>query len=337
MNITDGKCSDITIIRDFDEFNNKIRDLGFSDKLSTYIVPTFVYDSNQRLCSSQFTTSSVSGKCVIEPSDAYKGCIARIIFYYYSMYVYGYDKPKVNIPHDLANISSEWKFYEASMHTYYKWATDPQYNEKYDEENDRNRKIIKYMDLPNIFIGYESTVSKEYIRYTPIEFKQLIDDLLFGATSHQGTQHDYILTIAKTCCNKKQFSPQSPKQLSPQSPPQLSKQSPPHFSQQSQSHFSPQSPPVLSSQFPSFSLSRYPSLPQASSFPSQYNSPQFLSQSHPSSLQPSLSSQFLPPLTLPLNRKRSQQGHYPINEKEWNISKQQRTYFDNKRYYENLK
>lgn len=91
---------------------------------------------------------SYDGLCMIEPQNKYKGMIARIIFYYYLIYVH---KCIRGIPYDCYNIGLEWKNYDKNMHKYIEWHKKFPAN---DEEHFRNKILTLQYGFPNIFVGY---------------------------------------------------------------------------------------------------------------------------------------------------------------------------------------
>ena len=130
-----------------------------------------------------FDHAKCNGTCIVQPSNEYKGEIARIVFYYYLMYAYDITKRPntgqepwfINIRDKQCfgfNIGNWDEFFYEHLDEYYKWASD--YGVSRDETA-RNKLKSRIMGIPNIFVGYYN--GAKYITST----MQIIDDLLFGA------------------------------------------------------------------------------------------------------------------------------------------------------------
>jgi len=130
-----------------------------------------------------FDHATCNGTCLVQPSNEYKGEIARIVFYYYLMYAYDITKRPntgqepwfINIKDKQClgfNIDNWDKFFYEHLDEYYKWASDYGVSQN---ETTRNKLKSRIMGIPNIFVGYYN--GKEYKKST----MQIIDDLLFGA------------------------------------------------------------------------------------------------------------------------------------------------------------
>lgn len=184
---------DNTIYSDIEKFNILKKDTS----LNTYITTTY-NENNLKLCCSIEANTSMNGQCVIEPSDMYKGFFARIIFYYYLMYAFGWNDKRIDTNQDMSNMS-EWEFYERNMSLYYDWATNPKYNTMMKHEHTRNKKLIKFGGVPNIFVGYISNSTHKYVKQTPEKLKELLDALLYNA-SHHNQHKKIILKIVGKCC-----------------------------------------------------------------------------------------------------------------------------------------
>lgn len=136
-----------------------------------------------------FDHTTCNGTCLVQPSNEYKGEIARIVFYYYLMYAYDITKrPNTGQEPWFINIRKkkclgfnigDWdKFFYEHLDEYYKWASVYGVS---DAETTRNKLKSRIMGIPNIFVGYYN--GKEYKKST----MQIIDDLLFGAVHDHDT------------------------------------------------------------------------------------------------------------------------------------------------------
>jgi endonuclease I len=124
------------------------------------------------------------GKCLFQPSKNFSGDLARVVFYFLLMYAYDVtERPYTGETPWIGNVSREkkcqgfdfnaWKaFFHDHIDDFYDWAkTDP----VNDIETRRNKEIIGFTSVPNIFVGY---TTKDGTYHTST--MDVIDELFFG-------------------------------------------------------------------------------------------------------------------------------------------------------------
>jgi endonuclease I len=169
----------VKIIKD-----NKItneRGITLSPSLSPSLSPLPSYDIDSKTkiyiadgCKEMrfpYFNSCKIGNCMFEPKEETSGTIARIIFYYFLMYGYNSTKrPYTNNEPwmiynnnyyepenekykkcDILNFS-KWKIFFYDNFYYYYYASKN--NPPTELEHNRNKEIIAFSGVPNIFIGY---------------------------------------------------------------------------------------------------------------------------------------------------------------------------------------
>jgi endonuclease I len=139
-------------------------------------------------------------KRIFEPPDSMKGSIARIVFYYYLMYVHNIARRPVVLdgmiddlwqayvkkdstssnthPSRMIDYMNGYRFNKSDWTNFFKEIRFYEWHKKYpvsEIEHDRNKHVISQTNVPNIFVGYYNK-DGTYLESNP----DIVDYILFG-------------------------------------------------------------------------------------------------------------------------------------------------------------